>query len=227
MNKPFVQLSITMLCYVLFFLSLRKASKEGSNKLFVQRNCVVDLAIINEFQVAGLFLLGILTILLRSQEHLKFLSIPREPGYYVATGILSVAGFVIAWLAAGKKIKCPDHLNFPLNNNPKAAGAYFVLRLAFIIAYELFLRGALLFDVAFYTGIIVSAIVNVILYVVLHVYDNRQEIIGAIPFGFTLCWITWQTQSIWPAVILHLVLALTAELRICFHHFQSPKKMII
>ena len=73
---------------------------------------------------------------------------------------------------------------------------------------------------------IIAGSINIILYVILHLFDNRQAIIGAVPFGIVLCWLSWETQSVWPAVILHLVLALTCEIKTFYHFFQSPKKII-
>ena len=43
-------------------------------------------------------------------------------------------------------------------------------------------------------------------------------ITGTILFGIVLYWLVLETQSIWPAVLLHMK-------RFC-HHFQSPKKII-
>ena len=43
-------------------------------------------------------------------------------------------------------------------------------------------------------------------------------ITGTVLFGIVLYWLVRETQSIWPAVLLHID-------RFC-NHFQSPKKII-
>jgi len=53
--------------------------------------------------------------------------------------------------------------------------------------------------------------INVIVYSFAHFPKNMRETLAALPFGGILCWACSYTENIWPAIIAHIVLALSNE----------------
>ncbi|MBK8969186.1 MAG: CPBP family intramembrane metalloprotease [Lewinellaceae bacterium] len=81
----------------------------------------------------------------------------------------------------------------------------------YLIAYELLFRGFLLFSCVRAYGETSAIVINTAIYALVHVPKGPKEGIGAIPLGILLCFITLQTETIWVAVLVHVVLALSNE----------------
>ena len=61
-------------------------------------------------------------------------------------------------------------------------------------------------------------VISTIIYSLVHIPKNTREGIGAMPLGILLCLITFQTGTIWVAVIVHRVMALANEWFSLKHH---------
>jgi len=55
------------------------------------------------------------------------------------------------------------------------------------------------------------------LYVLIHIFDSKAEILGAIPFGIVLCLFSYFTNNIWAAFIIHSTLSGVYEVSM-FNH---------
>src|SRR5678816_4397194 len=84
-------------------------------------------------------------------------------------------------------------------------------RIVFLISYEWFVRGLLLITCCAWLGTAWGVVINTVLYVLLHVHKDKKEMLGCIPFGILLCAFTIWWQSVWPAIIFHLQLAIINE----------------
>jgi membrane protease YdiL (CAAX protease family) len=82
----------------------------------------------------------------------------------------------------------------------------------YLLGYELFFRGVLLFPLVNSIGIWPAIAINIGLYSATHIPKGLSETIGAIPFAIVLCILTLYTGTIWIAFIVHLVLAWTNSL---------------
>lgn len=80
---------------------------------------------------------------------------------------------------------------------------------AYLFGYEFMFRGLLLFATVPLMGEWPAIVLNTAFYVLVHVPKNLEETIGAVPLGILLCLITLTTGTIWVAVVVHLVLALS------------------
>jgi membrane protease YdiL (CAAX protease family) len=89
--------------------------------------------------------------------------------------------------------------------------SYTFLRTVFLVIYEWFFRGLLLLVLSASLGIYWAIVINVFLYMVLHARKSRREILGCVPFGLLVCVFTVWWQSIWPAIIFHVQLAIVNE----------------
>ena len=79
----------------------------------------------------------------------------------------------------------------------------------YLAGYEFLFRGVLLFPLVDVLGAWPAVAINTVLYSATHVPKGRDEAIGAIPLGFLLCWVTLQTESLWPAILVHIFMAWT------------------
>jgi len=83
--------------------------------------------------------------------------------------------------------------------------------IVFLVAYEFFFRGFLLFATLQVLDPWMAIALNCSLYAFAHFYKGPGETFGAIPVGIMLCYLTILTGNIWSAVIIHSVMALTNE----------------
>ncbi|MGZ8551073.1 MAG: CPBP family intramembrane glutamic endopeptidase, partial [Chitinophagaceae bacterium] len=83
---------------------------------------------------------------------------------------------------------------------------HIALRSSFLVSYECFFRGCVLFSCIEFFGTAPAIIINLILYALIHSFNGKKEMYGAIPFGLMLCLFTIWYQSVWPAILLHLLL---------------------
>ncbi|TNE62704.1 MAG: CPBP family intramembrane metalloprotease [Bacteroidetes bacterium] len=81
----------------------------------------------------------------------------------------------------------------------------------YLIAYELYFRGFLLFSCTRAFNPATAVVVNTVIYSLVHVPKGAKEGIGAIPLGILLCYITLDTGSIIVPVVVHIILALSNE----------------
>jgi membrane protease YdiL (CAAX protease family) len=113
--------------------------------------------------------------------------------------------------------------NLPSSLNAFSLATYLLLRIVFLVLYECFFRAVLLFVLLTELEVMPAILINTILYTLAHCYSNRKEIIGCIPFGFLLCVITLLHLSIWPAIIIHLALAMSYEITLVSNKQSSIK----
>ena len=103
----------------------------------------------------------------------------------------------------------------------------------YLLAYEFLFRGFLLFVCIQSFGIWPAIIINIIVYSLAHVPQGSNEAVGAIPFGLVLCVVVVLSGNIWPAFLLHTVLAVSNEWlsirnndEITFRFFSSDQRKI-
>lgn len=81
----------------------------------------------------------------------------------------------------------------------------------YLLGYEFLFRGFLLFACIQFFGIWPSIVINILVYSFAHIPQGIKETLGAIPFGFLLCCFVILSGTIWSALILHIVLAISNE----------------
>ena len=141
--------------------------------------------------------------------------------YDTSVWIIIVAATIIGVSSAFKKI-------YPSNNSGHSLPLYlplsFVLvRTLFLIIYESFFRGAMLFVMIEDFGVVAAVIVNLILYALLHWFDTKERW-GSLLMGIILCSVTIYYHSVWPAIIIHLSLALSHEITLLINNKSLIKK---
>lgn len=136
-----------------------------------------------------------------------------------ATALLSAVIVLITFFNAGKESN--------LDMYPQIRVKEWSWRLVFwssltwalyLFAYEFLFRGVLFFLVLHAEGFAVATAINVAVYALAHLPKGEKETLGAIPLGFVLCWFTFATGSIWLAVTVHVVMALSNEWLSIYYH---------
>lgn len=82
----------------------------------------------------------------------------------------------------------------------------------YLTAYEFLFRGYLFYSCQHFTSIENAFIIAIILYAVAHLYKTEQEFLLSVPFGALLCYITFVTDNVWAAVIIHIALAISNDI---------------
>jgi membrane protease YdiL (CAAX protease family) len=59
--------------------------------------------------------------------------------------------------------------------------------------------------------------INVGLYAVTHIPKGPEETAGTFPFGLLLCYVTLATESLFAAIVTHLIMALSNDLFSIYH----------
>jgi membrane protease YdiL (CAAX protease family) len=99
-----------------------------------------------------------------------------------------------------------------------------LLRTGFIISYEWFFRGCLLFVCVNAFGIFPAVAINILLYSLIHSFSSKKEFAGSILFGGVLCAFTIWCDTIWPAIVLHWLLSFSYDSIILHSQFvRTPK----
>jgi membrane protease YdiL (CAAX protease family) len=119
--------------------------------------------------------------------------------------------FILSMHSAKKK--CKEINPVVLVSNEKVF-FYLLIRIIFLLMYEFFFRGVLFFSLLEALTLFWAIFICTSLYILIHIFDSRQEIIGAIPFGIVLCLLTFYTQSIWVPFIIHCTLSGVYEISI-------------
>lgn len=78
------------------------------------------------------------------------------------------------------------------------------------MAWEFFFRGFMLFGFATVFGTR-AVLFSTVPFAIAHFAKPEVELLAAVPSGFILCWISWQSKSIWPGVFLHSMVASTMD----------------
>lgn len=206
--------------YSLFFIAVSTGAKSSSGQLKDVLAGKGEAGILFSRLMAGIFFLGMATIVLFERRG-------------VDTRIMSLAwdGNSIVWIltAAATILGISSALKKPVTNNslhslPRHLPLSFLLvRTLFLIVYEFFFRGAMLVIIMEDMGLVVAIIFNLIFYVLVHWFD-KQERYGSLLMGIALCAVTIYYHSIWPAVIIHLSLALSHEITLLVRNKSLIKK---
>ena len=170
------------------------------------------LSLINIKHILGIILFGIIFFLL-VPNYRSLLVIQEFPGLILLLLFL-VTVFISALLASNsakdKIIAQTETIHYTINDK----SFYFIIRIVFLFSYEFFFRGVLFFSLLELNGLFIAITITTLLYVLIHVFDAKKEIIGAIPFGIILCLFSYYTHSIWIAFLIHMTLSVVYELSI-------------
>jgi len=173
------------------------------------------LLLINLKHLSGVILFGVITYLLLPKYSflIKSFEIP-DLKILISFIIIIIGSGILAFKAVKKKLK--DHTQISQYKNNQG-WKYFIIRVVFLLAYEFFFRGVIFFTFLENNGLIIAIVITTLLYVLIHIFDSKQEILGAIPFGIVLCLFSYFTNSIWMAFLIHITLSAVYEFSMFTH----------
>jgi membrane protease YdiL (CAAX protease family) len=208
MPGDFITYTLMLSSYLIYFIAVRKGAKSGSGQLADVLSGKGELDILLFRMIAAIFILGAgATILFESKElDLKLIEFDFSWGYVV--WIFTAAAIILGISSAFRK-SGNSHLvhSLPLH----LSLSFILIRTLFLIVYEFFFRGTMLVVMTDDMGSVIAIILNLVFYLFVHWFDKLERY-GSLVMGIVLCGVTLYYYSIWPAVIIHLSLALGHEI---------------
>ena len=222
--SPFL---IYSFCYVMVFILAWLSKKEGNHRLINDHGAITDKpGNIISFHITGILWLGMVPAFVLKQPVLKTLTGNSLPDSSVLLMLLlllmlTAAMAVKAGTTIQKQFADSKHAHYQLPVT--FIIRYFIIRIIFLFIYELWFRGYLLFGSVDAMGIPLAVASNVLLHVLLHLFNSKKEMLACIPFSLLACWLCILFNAAWPAVILHITFSLPYELNLYKSHFSTPK----
>lgn len=173
------------------------------------------LLLINLKHILGILLFGLIFYLITPEYRflINSFEIPNLNILLLLLGVVFISA-LLAFTLVKKNLKNKAEISQYSHNQ---GWTYFIIRIVFLISYEFFFRGVLLFFFIENNGLILAIIISTSLYVLIHIFDSKAEILGAIPFGIVLCLFSYFTNNIWAAFIIHSTLSGVYEVSM-FNH---------
>jgi membrane protease YdiL (CAAX protease family) len=212
---------ILSLCIAALLFAEIWATSKKSNRLIDIINGKGKAAILNSKLLSGIivFIIGCWYYSSLPESDMQVF----EPAWNDEWSLTCLVITIAAGMTGYKAARNNSSNNPPSSLNTFSLTTYLLLRIIFLVLYECFFRGVLLFIMLTELEVTPAILINVALYALVHCYSNRKEIIGSIPFGFLLCIITLLHLSIWPAIIIHLALAMSYEITLVSNKQSSIK----
>ena len=169
----------------------------------------LGLHLINLKHTIGIVLFGVLYFCIAPEFRFLFGSIEVFDWYVWVLGILVILlSGSLAFSTSKKKLKSLENKS---GYKLKFSLVYFPIRLFFLLSYEYFFRGIIFYSLVQDLDLYQAILITTLLYVIIHGFDSRSEIIGAIPFGIVLCLFSYYTNSVWFAFVIHAALSVVYE----------------
>lgn len=193
---------------------------EHLKKYYSTRNTNLDPSYLSTIiqRFLGLMFLGIIplvTLFAIGMNDIESLGISFNSYPVTLLSILIVSSLIIAGnYFIGKKKS--NYLIYPQMRIKKWNTKFMLVNaitwLIYLGAYEMAFRGILIFPFIDLLGIELTVALNISIYALVHVPKGKKETLGAIPLGFVLCIITISTKSIFPAFVIHAIMAISNDI---------------
>jgi membrane protease YdiL (CAAX protease family) len=213
---------LMLLYYYFFFKTVKAGFKKSNGNLKDILSGKGEPGVLFTRLLSGIFLLGFGTVIISIQRDIAveiFTVICID--YSAFVWIITLAATVIGILSAFRKI-------YPSTISGHSLPLYLPLsfvfvRTLFLVVYESFFRGVMLLVMIEDFGVVIAVIVNLILYTLLHWFDTKERY-GSVLMGLILCYVSIYYHSVWPAIFIHLSLALSHEITLLINNKSLIKK---
>ena len=167
-------------------------------------------------RILGALCLGLPSLLWAALRWPELLALwaPPSGAALLAAGAAWLALAPALWLAAGG---ATHRARYPQLRREAPWGGRLLLAEAaswalYLLGYEWCFRGLLVVGLASLIGLWPALILGTGLYVLAHLDKDPGEALACVPMGLGFGLLVWWSQSLWPAVLLHLGLALAGNL---------------
>lgn len=178
------------------------------------------------FHVVGMIWLGIVPVIFMKNSILSVLTEIKIPHsfftvlYFLIFILITTIAFNQSKKTYEKKQESTENL---VHLSSQFFISYFIVRASFLFSYELWFRGFLLFDCIRWFGIPLAVFLNGILYVLVHIFNGKKEMLACIPFGLMVCFFSILFNTAWPAIMLHIGFSSVYELNFYRLNLINPK----
>jgi membrane protease YdiL (CAAX protease family) len=222
--NTFYQLSILAVSYILLFLLCFFAWKMKSENLLSPKVQTGNWTLLHIRHAGGIVIMVFIPLFFLPGIVHGLLIWPQNIDH-IQVMLLMVTGLILLILSAKAVDKVENKIIVTAQWSSVHAVLHMVLRNSFLVSYEWFFRGLVLFSCVSLFGIIPAVLINLFLYALIHAFNGKKELLGSIPFGIILCAFTLWWHSVWPAVLLHLLLSSSYESVLLHQFFCKPVKI--
>ncbi len=193
--------------YFLISMAYKKLAVHNLEHALLTTN---GLGLLNLKHIVGIILFGVVFYVIHPDLRvlINTIEVPRMPVLVSFLSILFLSGYVSHLSVKNNTFKNVNISPYRFSD----AWLYFVIRTVFLLCYEFFFRGILLIQFLEFSSVYLAGVYSTLLYVLIHIFDSRKEIMGAIPFGIILCVFTYLTRNIWYAFFIHMALSSVYEI---------------
>lgn len=221
-SSLFIWILISTSFITYFFVSMvyKKLGIHNLQSALMFKN---GIRLLNLKHILGILLFGIVfySILPGFRFLIKDVEIPRLFLLLLFLSTFFLSAYISRVSVKNQLSKIVNMSSYDLSN----AWLYFTIRFVFLLCYEFFFRGILFYKFLEFNSLFVAIFYTTILYVLIHIFDSRKEIFGAIPFGIVLCLFAYYTNSIWYVFFIHLALSAVYEISM-FYHLTLKNKFV-
>lgn len=165
------------------------------------------------YRLSGFFFLGLLPLMaIQKMPSLHFEKLGIGIGYLNHTIGFSALFLLVFAILIFQISRSPKHQalyppwrEWPWSKSLKQLN--FVSWFLYLLGYEIFFRGVLLFWVEDYSGYWMAIWVNILVYTLAHLHKNKEEVWGSIPLGFIYAIVCLEAGSFIPAFVGHFTMA--------------------
>ena len=223
--KTEVVIWILVISFSAYFLISWVFKKLHLNNLVVSLQVVSGLRLLNLKHVLGIIFFGVLPFVLIPDSRFLILSIQElNTPTLILFLFLTFLCVYVSCLGVKNNDEVISANETCLYRLSESIG-YFAVRFMFLLCYEFFFRGIMFFYFLESYGLTLSIGYVTFFYVLIHVFDSKREMLGAIPFGIVLCLFSYYTNSVWYAFVLHLVLSAVYEISV-FYRLTLKNKLL-
>lgn len=223
MNSPVIIWVLITISFVTYFIVSMVYKKLGIHNLQSALLATNGLRLLNLKYLIGIFLFGIIfyVIIPDLRYLIEYIEIPRLSILLPFIIIFFLIGYLskVSFQKAIQKYTSVSEYSF------KNALMYFIIRIAFLLSYEFFFRGILLYKfLELYPPY--YAILNcTFLYVLIHIFHSQKEFFRAMAVGILLGIFSYLTGSIWYPFIIQMGLYVVYEISM-FYTLTFKNKLL-
>lgn len=214
MTEQLIFIALAAISFILLLTSINIVPGMNILDAIESRNqhpAIIPLAIRNAL-VAVILLVPVLAYL----KHPGYAQIFQFPFEIPVGALLAVLALVLttgigSWRSAGKQIAAWGAIT-PVSLSKNQVQRYLLARLFYILVYEMYFRGFLLWFSLAYVSLPVAIALNLVLYLIAHYPCEQKILLGCIPMCIVLCLINYWSSSVYPAILVHIALTMPYEM---------------
>lgn len=220
------QIFLNGVCFSLLFSLCCLIRKLKSDNLMCNKVLKGNWTALHIRHIGGIIIILFTPLLNSSVSPWEMLNWPAGLSYFQQFSLLFFCVLLLI-IAIHESKKETEKITEQVLWLPMQVLLHYIFRSGFLICYEWFFRGVLLFSCIASFGLIPAIAINIILYALIHSFNGRKEFLGSIPLGLIFCGFTIWWQTVWPAILMHLILSASYESMILNRLYSKRLKLVL